>query len=156
MFCPSCGIGLAQALSYCNHCGANLSAVKGHGEVVPAGKTVNSLVWAIVATTIIVLGMGLGALVLMKDGAIAEGLGSAFVVLCFLTLPVVEGVLIWQLRRLNNATKEARGIAQGKDSTASELDAAQARSLAEPVASVPSSTEQTTRAFEPSYRKSKH
>ena len=152
MNCPTCGTRLAQALSYCNRCGANLSPVKDRGELKPPGKTVDTLIWAIVATTLIVLGMSLGALVLIKDGKIPEGLGSAFVLLCFLTLPLIEGLLVWQLLRLNKRAKEASGIARGEAPKMDELGAAPARALSEPADPAPSVTENTTRAFEPSYR----
>ena len=155
MNCPTCGTQLAQALSYCNRCGAHLSTVKDHSESKPSGKTVDPLVWAIVATTILILGMSLGALVLMKDGKIAEGLGTAFVILCFLTLPVVEGLLAWQLLRLHKRAPEAGGTTQRGDPKTHELDAAPALSLPEPVDPVPSITEESTRAFEPLYRERK-
>lgn len=156
MYCPTCGNQLAQALSYCNRCGANLGLVKDHGETRTAGVTINSLVWAIVATTIIVLGMGLGSMVLMKDGSIHQGLGTAFVILCFLTLPVVEGILVWQMMRLNRMAKEAGGPAQEKKPLTSKLDAAPERSLSEPVEPIQSITDQTTRSFEPLYRDGEH
>ena len=107
MHCPSCGTQLAQTLSYCNRCGANLSQLKDPGDNASPrqAKTINSLIWAIVATTIIVLGMGLGALVLMRDGRIDEGLGRIFVILCFLTLPIIEGLLVWQLFTSNRRVK---------------------------------------------------
>jgi hypothetical protein len=154
MYCPTCRTQVAAALSYCTRCGANLSPVKGHGETRPAGE-LNSLIWAIVATTIIVLGMGLGALVLMKDGSIPEGLGTAFVILCFLTLPVIEGLLVWQLLLVNRRGKQASGVAQRNEQQTEELGAPPPRSLSEPVEPVPSVTEQTTRALEPLYREGK-
>lgn len=152
MYCPTCGNQLAQALSYCNRCGANLKPGHEQGETMPPGKAINSLMMAIVAAAIILLGMGLGALVLMKQGAIPEGLGTAFVIICFLTLPVIEGLLVWQVMRLNKAAKGEGGIAQAKDSGAALLNAATTRALPDAVEPVPSVTEQTTRAFEPLYR----
>lgn len=162
MYCPSCGTQLAQALSYCKHCGANLSPLKdlsttispsapGH-ETVPQPRTLNSLIWAIVVTTIIVLGMGLGALVLMRDGRIDEGLGRIFVILCFLTLPIIEGLLVWQLLSSNRRIKRLSGQVQEQASPQDELGATTARSLSEPAEPIPSVTEHTTRTFEPSYR----
>jgi hypothetical protein len=82
-------------------------------------------------------------------------LGSVFVIMCFLMLPVIEGILIWQLWRLNKRAKGASGTAQVKDSKTNELGAAPVRSLAEAGDPVPSITEQTTRAFESSYREGK-
>src|SRR6185295_14981036 len=44
MYCPSCGVRLAQALSYCNHCGANLSILTGDGKAESAETTTDTLV----------------------------------------------------------------------------------------------------------------
>jgi len=162
MYCPSCGIQLAQALSYCNRCGANLSPLKDFNTSITAGtpahdsvpqpRTLNSLIWAIIATTIIVLGMGLGALVLMRDDSIDQGLGRIFVILCFLTLPIIEGLLVWQLLSSNRRVKRLSAYVQEHTSSPDELSATTARSLSEPAEPIPSITEHTTRAFEPSYR----
>ena len=153
MFCPTCGAQSAQGLRYCNRCGANLSPDQNHSETGSPGPSINSMVWAIVVTSIILLGMGLGALVLMKDGGIPQGLGTAFVILCFSILPLVEGVLVWQLMRLNKKAKEANWIAQGEGGTTRELAAAPARSLSDSVEQLTSVTEQTTRDLEAVYRK---
>lgn len=95
MYCPTCGARLAQTLSYCNHCGANLSALKVDGNAGKTETTTDTLGWVIVGTTITLLGMALGALVLMNNGAIHQGLGIAFVILSFVTLVLVEGILLW-------------------------------------------------------------
>ena len=156
MFCPTCGAQSAQGLRYCNRCGANLSHSGEHSEALSAGMSIGSMVWAIVISSIILLGMGLGALVLMRDGAIDKTLGSALVILCFLMLPVVEGVLVWQLMRLNKKANDANWLPQAEVGTTRELAAAPARSLSEPVeqvTSVTSVTEETTRDLEPVYRK---
>jgi hypothetical protein len=153
MYCPTCGTQLAQALSYCNHCGANLRAMKGVDEGKMPGKTVDSLIWVIVGTTITILGMCLGAMVLMKDRAIDFALGTVFVILSFAAFVVVEGILVWRLLHLNKGAKETRGLAQVKGSDAEEQDAVRTRALHEPAEPAPSITEQTTRTFESSYRK---
>jgi hypothetical protein len=153
MYCPTCGGRLAQALSYCNHCGANLSTLNLVGKTGKAETTTDTLVWVIVGTTITLLGMALGALVLMKDGAIHQGLGIAFVVLSFVALVLVEGVLLWRLLHLNRVTPRPWPLAQPEDLSTDELEPASARALHEPAESVPNVTEQTTRAFEPSYKK---
>lgn len=157
--CPTCGIELLHTMSYCNRCGANLVPLKDHGEVVPQLIPINSLIWAIVVTTIVVLGMGLGALVLMRDGRIDEGLGRIFVILCFLTLPIIEGLLVWQLfsssRRVNRfSTKVQENFSQPD-----QLGATTARLLSEPrepVEPISSVTEHTTHIFEPSVRGREH
>jgi hypothetical protein len=154
MYCPTCGARLAQALSYRNHRRANLSTLKLDGRAGKAETTTDTLVWVIVGTTITLLGMALGALVLMKDGAIHQGLGIAFVILSFVALVVVEGVLLWRLLRVNRVAQETWVLAQPEDLTTDKLEPGSARALHEPAESVQNVTEQTTRAFEPSYRKS--
>ena len=104
MHCPTCGARLARALTYCNHCGANLSTFKVDGNAGKAETTTDTLVWVIVGTTITLLGMALGALVLMKEAAIHQGLGIAFVILSFVALVLVDGVLLWRLLHLNRVT----------------------------------------------------
>jgi len=153
MYCPTCGARLAQALSYCNHCGANLNTLKVDHNAGTSETTTDTLVWVIVGTTITLLGMALGALVLMKGGAIDEGLGIAFVILSFVALVLVEGVLFWRLLHLNRVAQETRTLPQPEDLSTAELGPVSGRALHEPAESVPGVTEQTTRAFEPSYRK---
>src|SRR4030095_12685160 len=65
-----------------------------------AGTAIDTLLWVIVGTTITLLGMAFGALVLIKNGAINERLGIAFVVMTFVSLLVAEGVLVWRLLHL--------------------------------------------------------
>ncbi len=153
MYCQSCGAPLVQALSYCNHCGANLSALKVQDKTGTAGTAVDTLLWVIVGTTITLLGMALGALVLMKNGAIHEGLGRAFVTLTFVTLVVTEAALLWRFLHLNRGAKEIRTATDLNDLSTKELNPSTARVLHEPLEPVASVTEQTTRALEPSYDK---
>jgi hypothetical protein len=152
MYCPTCGAQLPQALSYCNHCGANLGTLKVQSESNTEGTAIDTLVWVIVGTTITLLGMALGALVLMKNGAIDERLGIAFVVLSFVALALVEGVLVWRLRRLNRVAQATQALAEPRDLSTAELGPARALAPGEPAEFVPSVTEQTTRTLEPSYR----
>lgn len=150
MYCPSCGTQVAQALSYCKHCGASLRA--SFDEAKPPGKTIDSVIWVIVGTTITILGMCLGALVLTKDRGIDFALGTVFVILSFVAFVLVKGVLIWRLLNLTRGANDSRGLAQVKDSDAEEQAAERTRALREPLEPAPSVTEQTTRAFEPAYR----
>jgi hypothetical protein len=72
----------------------------------------------------------------------------AFTMLSFLIMLVIEGVCIRLLLRRKRGAEEAGDTALLKGQATKELDAAQARALPEPV---PSVTEHTTRAFDPSY-----
>src|SRR5258708_37496021 len=112
MYCHTCGAPLAQALSYCNHCGANLNTLKVQDQAGTAATAIDTLLWVIVGTAITLLGMALGALVLMKNGAINERLGMAFVILTFVTLVVSEGVLVWRLLPLQRGAAGKRTVPQ--------------------------------------------
>jgi len=120
---------------------------------IAAAESTDTLVWVIVGTTITLLGMALGALVLMKNSAIDEKLGSIFVILSFLALVVVEGILLWRLLQINRGTKQSPLVLQPPDLTTEELNEAPARVLLEPAEPLSSITEETTRAFEPLPRK---
>ena len=153
MYCHTCGARLPQALSYCNHCGSNLGTLKDQGQVGTTGTAIETLLWVIVGTTITLLGMALGALVLMNNGAINERLGTAFVILTFVTLAVSEGVLMWRLLHLKRGGEEIRTVSQLKEPSAEEPDPSTARALPDHLEPVSSVTEQTTRTLEPTYGK---
>jgi hypothetical protein len=151
MYCPTCGTQMAEALSYCNRCGASLRALTSTHEANPPEKTIDSIIWVIVGTTSTILGMCLGALVLMKEREIDFALGTVFVVLSFAAFLLVEGVLIWRLIQLNKGRKETRDFTRARGTDPEELAAVPTNALQEPV--IPSVTEQTTRSFEPAFRK---
>jgi len=151
MFCSSCGAQLAEALSYCNRCGASVRSLTSAQDEKAADTTIDSLVWVIVGTTITILGMCLGALVLMQDKRIDFALGTIFVILSFTAFLLVEGALVWRLMKLTKRSKEKRGFARPRDTEPAELGAVPTNALPESV--MPSVTEQTTRTLEPSYRK---
>ena len=153
MYCHTCGGQLAHALSYCNHCGANLSTLKDQSQAGTAGTATDTLLWVIVGTTITLLGMALAALVLMKNGTINGMLGMAFVILTFVALVVTDWVLVWRLLHLNRGAEEIRNVPHLNELSSEELDPSTARALREPLEPVSSITEQTTRALEPSYDK---
>jgi hypothetical protein len=142
MYCSTCGVSVVQGLSYCNHCGAKLTA---ENTTKTSEVKTESLVWAMVA----VLVFGFVAIVFlmmaMKMVGLNVGQILAFTILSFLIMLLVEGVFTWQLL-LRKRGAEIGNIALAKDQTTKELDAAQARLLPEPM---PSVTEHTTRTFEP-------
>jgi len=149
MYCSSCGVALAQDLSYCNYCGAKLN--KNDHVKTPEVKP-ELLVSAMVG--LFILGLG-GITVLM--GVMKQVLDLpvdrvlALSLLPFLLMLLIEGVLLRLLfRRKRHADDAGETIRKGH--TTRELDAARARSLPEPVASV---TEHTTRAFDPIYSERK-
>src|SRR2546421_9974053 len=150
MYCSSCGVAVAQGLSYCNYCGAKLNGDKGDNVIKSSEVKPESLVWGMVA----VLVFGFVAIVFLMMGMKMVGLNVgqilAFTILSFLIMLLVEGVFIWQLLRRKRGAEETGDTALSKEQATKELDAAQVRVLPEPV---PSVTEHTTRAFEPIYSK---
>ncbi|HEY8224114.1 MAG TPA: hypothetical protein VIG25_02475 [Pyrinomonadaceae bacterium] len=77
-----------------------------------------------------------------------EGAILGFAALSFFIMMVVEGVFIRLLLQRKHKPEQSAATSMVKTQTTNELDAAQARMLTEPVASV---TDHTTRAFDPIY-----
>lgn len=149
MYCSSCGVAVAQGLSYCNYCGAKLSGGKGD-DVIPSSELKPGLlVCAMVA--VFVFGLVAISLLIGMMKAILHldaGLILGFVALCFLIMLSLEGVFVRLLFRRQRGTEEAADSVRLKGHATKELDAAQVGVLPEPV---PSVTEHTTRAFAPIY-----
>ena len=155
MYCSSCGVAVAQGLSYCNYCGAKLSGAKGESLIKSSGVKPELLVSAMVALFI----LGLGAIAVLI-GVMKQVAGFdlpillAVTMFSFVLMLVVEGVLIGLLLKGERGAQEAGDTERLKEQMIKELGGARERVLPEPV---PSVTEHTTRAFEPIYseRKSK-
>ncbi len=155
MYCASCGVAVAQGLSYCNYCGAKLSGAKGDRVGNAAGVRPESLIATMAAMFI----FGLGGITLLM-GMMKSVLGLpvervlAIALVPFLLMLVLEGVFIRLLLRRNPGIADAGDTVLPQRNATKELDAAEKRSLAEPV---PSVTDHTTRTLEPvfSERKSK-
>ena len=141
MYCSTCGVAVTQGLSYCNYCGAKLGGagdnVSESSEVRP-GLLVSAMavtfIFGLIAITML-MGMMKSVLDLPVDRVLA------FALLPFLIMLLLEGVF---MRLLFRSRRGAEKPFKGQGTT--ELNAAQARMLPEPAASV---TEHTTRAFAP-------
>ena len=149
MYRSSCGVAVAQGLSYCNYCGAKLSGAKGDNGLESPEVRPELLVGAMAGVFI----LGLAAITVLM-GVMKTVLGLpvervlAFTLLPFLIMLLLEGVFLRLLLRRKRGTQEAGDTVRLKRQATNELDAAQARVLPEPV---PSVTEHTTRTFEPIY-----
>ena len=147
MYCSTCGVAVAQGLSYCNYCGAKLS---GDGVTKPSEVRAEFLVFAMIAVFV----FGLVAITMFM-GVMRAALGLqvetilVFTLLPILLMLVLEGVFIRLLLTRNRGAGITDESARLREQTTRELDAKQARALPEPLASV---TEHTTRTFDPIYR----
>jgi len=149
MYCATCGVAVAQGLSYCNYCGAGLSGAKGETAIKSSEPKPGLLVSAMVA--VFVLGLGAITLLMGMMKAVLQfdlGLILFFALLSFLIMLSIEGVLVRLLLRRKGGTEGAADTARSTRQTTNELNAAQARALPEPI---PSVTEHTTRTLEPVY-----
>jgi|SRR6266487_5151057 len=150
MYCSTCGVNVAQGLSYCNYCGATLSGAKGETRI----KSPEVKPEILVSSMVVVFVFGLVAITMMIGVmktvlALNAGQILAFTLLSFLIMVFLESVFIrLLLRRKRGAEAEGNTVLSKRQAT-KELDAAQARALPEPV---PSVTEHTTRELEPIHR----
>ena len=156
MFCSSCGVSVAQGLSYCKHCGAKLNEEKGEGHLksleLRAESLIISAMVGLFVLGLLAITVLMGVMKAVLDLNAGQILG--FATLSFLIMLALEGVLIWRLTRQRRGAVE-RGVTElSKAQTTKELDAAHARGLP---GAMPSVTEHTTRTLEPIYseRKSK-
>lgn len=145
MYCPSCGAALSREMNYCNRCGIDLRVIKGGNNSKSLEKSIESIVWSMVLATATVLGIMVAAMALMKGFQLGGAVVILFMALMFLILLGVNGVLTWQLLRLNSLAREARS-AQLERHESLQPGAKREQALVEPHMSV---TENTTRILEP-------
>lgn len=139
-------MAVPDSLSYCNHCGARISAPN---DKVTAPREVRPelLVSAMAGTFILGL-VAISVLLGVMKSALGLELGQilAFAVLSFLLLIFLETVFVLLLFRRNRGAKEQVTPELTGRHTTKELAASQVQALREPLTSV---TDNTTRAFEP-------
>ena len=155
MYCSTCGVNVAQGLSYCNYCGAKLNTQEGKSVSKPPEVNPQFLLSAMIGLFI----FGLVAITaLMGVMKVILGLPVervlAFALLPFMVMLLLEGLCLRLLLRRTRTVEEAINSALLKERTTKELDAAREQFLTEPM---PSVTDHTTRTLEPSFneRKSK-
>ncbi len=147
MYCSTCGVAVAQGLSYCNYCGAKLKVEKGD-SVIRSREVKPEL---LVSSMVVVFIFGLAAITILM-GVMKTALDLpaervlGFAVVPFLIMLILEGVFVRLLLRRKHGAEEAGTATPLQGPATKELNAARARELPEPV---PSVTEHTTRAFAP-------
>jgi hypothetical protein len=149
MYCSSCGVAITPGLSYCNFCGEKLSGARSNSIVRSPEVKPETLIAAMVIAFVFGLGaitmlMGMMKAILRLDNLLI----LLVALLSFLVMLSLEAVFIRLLFRRGRGAEEQGDRVLPKGQQTRELDAAQARGLPEPV---PSVTEHTTRAFDPSY-----
>lgn len=151
MYCPTCGVAVAESLSYCNHCGARI--IGPNSDKVATSRDVKPelLVSAMVATFVCGL-LAITVLLGVMKSVLGLELGQimGFAVLSFLIMVFLEGVFLRLLFRRNRDAEERARTELKAGHTTKELGAQQVNTLQEPLSSV---TDHTTRAFEPIYTK---
>lgn len=146
MYCPSCGSAVPAAVSYCNRCGAKVSA-KGEGAGAWASLSPNLVVCAMAVVFFPGIAAFFALLMLMKNGP--GGFDPMILVaaaLTFLLLVGVELALFWLLVSGRREARKAAAAESAKEHATKGLAGARAPSLPEPTSSV---TEHTTRTFDP-------
>jgi hypothetical protein len=154
MYCSTCGVAVAQGLSYCNYCGAKVGEKSDRAskssEVRPeflVSAMIGLFIFGLFAITLL-MGMMKSVLGLPVERVLG------FALLPFLLMLLLEGVCLRLLLRRNRGTAATDADALLKEQTTKELDRGEERLLTEPA---PSVTDHTTRTLEPVYseRKSK-
>ena len=145
MYCSTCGVSVAEGLSYCKSCGAKLT------QDIPTSNSVKPDLLLRLMVVTFIFGLGIIA-VLMGVMKVILGLPAeqvlGFMLFPFLLMLILEGVFMGLLLR-GRSSPEKRSLGPAKQQATNELDTAQGLALPE---GMPSVTEHTTRAFEPIYK----
>jgi uncharacterized membrane protein YvbJ len=145
MFCPSCGVALAQQMKYCNRCGSHVTTRD--AEVIQiVEKRMDSEMEGLFWITVFSLGFVLGGIAVMKKLNLSEALVAAYMILCAVGFLAYFGLGVWQVRRLSNSLGQTANTEALPPADTNELNPANIRASLEPVLSV---TEHTTRTLEP-------
>src|SRR6185295_18985468 len=143
MYCSTCGSAVSPGLTYCNRCGAELAGKHDHPKL--SSTSMESVVWALAAVTIVGMGAVIGLMAVMKE--VLHFNDSLIIVFSFLFLATfigVDSVFIWLLRSKFGAQRIS-SLTPKMALRTNELDGPSVRILPEPPASV---AEHTTRTLE--------
>ena len=141
-----CGTPLAMQMKYCNRCGAHLVTTKEDDTVKLFEKRMDSEMEGLFWITVLGLALNLGGIALLKKVQLSESLILAYMILSSLAFIAYFSLGVWQVRRLNRSSEEARGSIHLEEQDTNELDSAKAWPTLESGSSV---TEQTTGGLEP-------
>ena len=150
MYCSTCGVAVAENLSYCNHCGNRIIASSTRDKVASSRDVKPELLVSAMAGTFILGLVAIALLLGVMKTALGLELGQilAFAALSFLIMICLEGAFLRLLFRRDRRAEERGRTELAPGQITKDLGAPQVQALREPLSSV---TDQTTRAFEPSY-----
>jgi hypothetical protein len=152
MYCSSCGTAVIPGINYCKRCGAKLSGTKDEELTKSAEPAPELLITGMVISFVFGLGVIMGLMAVMKSLDFNPAMITAFSLISFLMMIVIEGVFIWKLLSPKRSAKEVRDTGRLKEQVMKELDAEQTSWITDPA---PSVTEHTTHTFEPIQREQK-
>lgn len=151
MFCSTCGAALTKGLSYCNRCGAKTALATSPLESSPPHDKLTEIVHMLsVVSGLAVLGGFIFVYLLVTKLLDRLINPSAIIVFMMFSLAAVFGIS-WLLIRQLSRTLDVY-LRTDKKEKQQKLDEARTPQLAAPREPLPSVTENTTRAFEPSLR----
>jgi hypothetical protein len=147
MYCSSCGTAVMPGLNYCKRCGAKLSGAKDEEIAKPAEPAPEFiLIIGMVISFVAGLGVIMGLMAVMKGLDFPPALITAFSLISFLMMLVIEGVFIWKLLGPKRGVKDIRQTGRLKEQEMKELGAEQGSWITDPA---PSVSEHTTHTLEP-------
>jgi hypothetical protein len=153
MYCSSCGVAVAQNLTYCNFCGAKLNDEKNDSLVKTTELQYETFVMTMIVCLFVFGTVAISVLAGVMKAILHFEFGPlvAFAFMSFLVMIALEGILVSRLFRRRPKTDESRGKSSTAIHITRELEA-QSRLAAEPVSSV---TDHTTRTLDPIYNERK-
>ena len=149
MYCSTCGVAIAESLSYCNHCGARI-ATPNNDKVTASREVQPGLLVSAMAGTFILGMFAITALLGVMKAVLGLQGGQilGFAALSFFIMISLESVYLYLLFRRKRLAEEQVTTGSLAQHTTKELSAPHARELQSPLSSV---TDHTTRAFDPIY-----
>lgn len=160
MYCPSCGVDVNSGLSFCNRCGARISAGTELDPNALSESSFNLLVGALLTIPIVGIGLILGLMVVMKQElGFKDEIVMTAVFLSFLLLLAAEAGFIWLMitrtkkRKVPADKTDKKKEIKGSDPEAKILGEGTPTGIP---ASVHSVTDHTTRNLDPVTREPKN
>ena len=145
MFCPSCGVALAQRMKYCNRCGTHITT-KEFDLIEIIEKRMDGEMEGLFWITVFGLVLILGGMALMKKLSLSEGFIVAYMIFGAVAFMAYFALGVWQVRRLARTLKQTPDTDVLTQPDTNELGPASASTSLGEVLSV---TEHTTRTLEP-------